>query len=545
MPRRIESVQLLSDRALLVELESLADVLAVQSELTINPASGQVDVIAGAGTVVVTTRTTQALHSLAQRLQQFDLANQAIGSGLTHSDLITIDTVYDGPDLDGVGLLTGMTRESVVAAHSSQLWKAAFGGFAPGFAYLIGENEKLTVPRQDIPRVLVPEGSVALGNNYSAIYPRASPGGWQLIGRTDADLWNLDRADPALLRPGCRVRFRPVRAQAAAASGHTRAAELSSEPPAGGLRVISPGLQTTVQDLGRPGLAHLGVTQSGALDRGALARANRLVGNSRGAAGLEHALGGLTLEAGSDQVLAVTGADATLHIRRAADATGREVASEMAFALLAGERLTIGAPRRGVRSYVAVRGGIDGAVTLGSRSTDTLSGLGTSALTAETQLAVVLLRTGGIVGNPELGRPDLPDVASVTELRFTPGPRASWFSAHTLARFGAQEWTVTTQSNRIGIRLSGEPLLRSRPGEMASEGTLNGSIQIPPSGLPVLFLADHPVTGGYPVLGVVLDADIDRAAQLPAASRIRFVSVPTAPVVRADFRTTSNAQNQE
>ncbi|TFD49880.1 carboxyltransferase domain-containing protein [Cryobacterium sp. Hh7] len=545
MTRRIESVHLLSDRALLVELESLAGVLAVQTELTINPAAGQVDVIAGAGTVVVTTRTTQALNSLVERLQHFDLDAHAAGAGLAPSDLISIDTVYDGPDLDGVGLLTGLTRDGVVAAHSSQVWTAAFGGFAPGFAYLVGENESLTVPRRDIPRVRVPEGSVALGNNYSAIYPRSSPGGWQLIGHTNADSWNLDRADPAMLRPGSRVRFHPVRAQAVAASSHSQPTKPRGDTRTSGLRVIAPGLQSTVQDLGRPGLAHLGVTASGALDRGALVRANRLVGNPPGAAGLEHALGGLTLEAASDQVLAVTGADAALRIRRSGDAAEREVASNVAFALLAGERLTIGSPRRGVRSYVALRGGIDGPLTLGSRSSDTLSGLGPTVLAAGTHLSVLAVTTGGIVGAPGLDGPNLPDAATVTDLRFTLGPRASLFSPETLARFGGQEWTVTTQSNRIGIRLSGEPLLRSQPGELASEGTLNGSIQVPPSGLPVLFLADHPVTGGYPVLGVVLDADIDRAAQLAAGSRIRFISVKPAPGGPADSRTTRNDQNQK
>jgi len=523
------AVRPVGDRAVLVELDSLDEVLSLQAQLQRHPLDGQLDVLAAAETVLVTAVSAAAARGFAAQLRQLDVSTSIEGD----TRLVVIDTVYDGEDLSAVAELTGLGRDGVIAAHAEQLWTAAFGGFAPGFAYLIGENAALAVPRRDIPRSSLPAGSVALAGAYSAVYPRASPGGWQLIGRTAARMWDLDRAEPALIQPGNRVRFRPVRelllvadrpaagdagAGAGAAAGPGSAALEASDVPADGLLVISPGLQTTVQDLGRPGQAQLGVAGAGALDRGALRRANRLAGNPAGAAGLENALGSLVLEAVTDQVLAVTGASVPLRIT--GPGTRRDAQPNAPFALLAGERLSLGAPTAGVRSYLAVRGGLDVPLVLGSRSTDTMSGIGPAPMAHGTRLRVLPAPPTSVVGTPETA-PEPP--AEVTELRFVPGPRADWFGAESLARFGQELWTVTAQSNRIGLRLDGAPLLRSRTGELPSEGTVCGAIQVPPSGLPVLFLADGPVTGGYPVLGVVLPAELDKAAQLPEGARIRFV----------------------
>jgi len=515
----------------LVQLGSLSDVLRLQHALAQHPLEGQVDVVAAALTVLVTGDSAQAARRFPAAIHGLDLGAEADAD----DTLVVLDAIYDGEDLDDVAAATGLSRDAVISAHTSQVWTAAFGGFAPGFAYLVGENETLNVPRRDTPRKAVPPGSVALADNYSAVYPRKSPGGWQLIGRTDALLWNLDREQPALVKPGNRVQFRAVREFARAAA----AVAAPGAGTTGDLRIVDPGMQTTIQDLGRPGHAHLGVTGGGALDRGAMRRANRVVGNPADAAGLENALGGLILEAITDQVIAVSGAGGELAISGAPyvavpapthdeDAsaphvcTDRLVRRDAPFALLAGERLTVPEPDGGVRSYVAVRGGIDTPLILGSRSTDTLSGLGPTPLAHGDRLAVRSAPPTSVVGNPETS-PAWPD--DLTELRFVPGPRADWFSTETLQRLIVAEWAVTAHSNRIGLRLDGEPLQRSRPGELASEGTVAGAIQVPASGLPVLFLADHPVTGGYPVVGVVVASDLDRAAQLGAGARIRFVPV--------------------
>jgi biotin-dependent carboxylase-like uncharacterized protein len=302
------------------------------------------------------------------------------------------------------------------------------------------------------------------------------------------------------------------------------------------------------------------VSVSGALDRGALRRANRMVGNETGAAALEVLLGGLQLRAEADQVLAVTGADVPLRIAPRADSAQgqdpstegqdpstqghdpstereapREAPRDAPFALLAGETLALGTAGAGLRAYVAVRGGLDVPPALGSRSADSLSGIGPAPLADGQSLAVLPVRGAHVVGHPEVP-PQLP--GAVTELRVLPGPRDDWFTDASKAALFAQEWTVTPQSSRVGLRLDGAPLERSREGELTSEGTARGSLQVPASGLPVLFLADAPVTGGYPVIGVVVDADLDLAAQLPPGAAVRFVpqpgAAPTTPEGNAD-----------
>lgn len=543
-------------RAALVELDSLGAVLSLARQLDADPLPGQRDVVPAATTVLVSADSPESLAAIMRRVRSLDLGPGEQRAG----ELVVIETVYDGADLDEVARLTGLSREGVVAAHSGQVWDAAFGGFAPGFAYLAGDGA-LDVPRRSSPRTAVPAGSVALAGTYSAVYPRESPGGWQLIGRTSAVMWDLERANPALLRPGDRVRFEPVREAttlAERAAPATAGADMGE--PAGmgepedadapsraepGLVVVSSGLQCTVQDLGRPGLAALGVGAGGAADRAALRRANRIAGNPPGAAALEALLGGLTLRTARDQVLVVTGARVSLRITpaqgadpksgmddgaRSGSAGQRQPPLDAPFALLAGETLTLGAPTAGLRSYVAVRGGFAAPEALGSRSTDTLSGIGPGPLRAGDALAILPIRGAHVVGAPEVP-PPLPEGVAV--LHVVAGPRDDWFTDRALDDFLSAEWTVTQQSNRVGLRLDGPRLERRRDGELASEGTVLGSIQVPPNGQPVLFLADHPVTGGYPVIAVVVDADLDSAGQLPPGAHVRFATA-TAPAALAE-----------
>lgn len=530
---------------MLVELPGLAEVLSVQAQLQERPVEGQVDVVAAARTVLVTVGHPWQVADLAEHLRSIDPSV----SVKRDDTLLTIEVQYDGADLGDVAELTGLSEEAVVAAHTATPWVAAFGGFAPGFAYLTGGDPRLEVPRRGTPRTAVPAGSVALAGNFSAVYPRQSPGGWQLIGRTSAVLWDVHRAQPALITPGNRVRFTAVRelvelraptvsagARARPVPAHGPAASVPSPgsvplpgpsvqgTPTGtpglapaGLTVVDPGLYSTVQDLGRPGLMHLGVAGAGALDRAALRQANRLVGNAAGSAVIETLNGGLALEAREDQVLAVTGADVRLTI---AMPDGRERGTALCspFLLRAGEVLRQAPPTSGLRAYTAVRGGFAAEEVLGSRSSDSMSGLGPAPLTRGSALSVGHAVPGSPVGDPELPRASgMPET-----LRVIPGPRDDWFGEGALERLCDTVWTVTAQSDRIGLRLDGAALTRVRAGELPSEGTVPGALQVPPSGLPVLFLADHPVTGGYPVIAVVASADLDRAAQLPPGTVVRF-----------------------
>lgn len=275
-----------------------------------------------------------------------------------------------------------------------------------------------------------------------------------------------------------------------------------------GLTVLESGPLATIQDAGREGQGALGVPASGACDRGSYGLANRLVGNTPGAAAIEVTFGGLVLHAEGDLVVAITGAPCP-GVPLNAPATVK-----------AGEVLRLGTPRTGLRTYVAVRGGIDVPAVLGSRSTDLLSGLGPEPLAAG-QTLPVCCEYGPMPGVDLAPVPDPP--AGQVVVRVTPGPRRNWFADAAWASLTSQTYLVSSSSNRIGVRLEGEPLERARTGELASEGMTLGAIQMPPSGLPVVFLADHPVTGGYPVIAYVADTDLDACAQLRPGQSLRLV----------------------
>ncbi len=525
----IGAIHRAGDRDLLIELDSLDSVLALNSAVVANPLNGQQDVLAAAQTVMIKFDTPEQARLAASLLPGLPLGTTDISAG----KMVRIPVTYDGEDLDEIAKLTSMSREALIAAHLAQRWTAAFGGFAPGFAYLVGENQRLAVPRRSTPRTRVPAGAVALGGDYCAVYPRQSPGGWQLLGHTDLQLWDVDRDQPALIRPQDTVEF-TLAASRIQVSGtrDTPQAAKQTTPAAtvNGLRIVDPGLQSLLQDAGRHRRGNLGVPVSGAADISSFHQANRLVGNPVGTAVIENLTGRLEIQAIADQVMAVTGAQPEIWITPAPDdeqRSVRQVSPNAPFVLLHGERLRLEPTGHGLRSYVAVRGVFTVADTLGSLSTDTLSGLGPEPLAAGQVLGVQPPNRTQVVGAPEPSTLPIPDAQGVYTLRVIPGPRDDWFGAAGLERFTGQEWSVSSDSNRVGIRLDtqGLALERTRDGELSSEGVARGSLQVPPSGLPVLFLADHPVTGGYPVIATLISEDLSAAAQLPVGSKLRFAVV--------------------
>ncbi|MFE9624351.1 biotin-dependent carboxyltransferase family protein [Streptomyces sp. NPDC006527] len=281
------------------------------------------------------------------------------------------------------------------------------------------------------------------------------------------------------------------------------------------LAVVRAGALTTVQDRGRPGHAHLGVPRSGALDAPAAALVNRLVGNPADAAVLETTLNGCAVRPRSTVTVAVGGAPCPVTV------DGRPAAWGAPVRVPAGALLDVGPAVRGVRGYVAVAGGIAVEPVLGSRSTDLLSGLGPAPLTDGTVLPL------GRVPAPHARVDVAPQPAPPAELllRVTLGPRDDWFTPEAVRLFTSRAYRVSSASNRIGLRTEGPALERVRPGELASEGMVLGAIQVPPDGRPVVFLADHPTTGGYPVIGVVHAADLPSAAQAVPGTPIRFTAV--------------------
>ncbi|BAC74648.1 allophanate hydrolase [Streptomyces avermitilis] len=281
------------------------------------------------------------------------------------------------------------------------------------------------------------------------------------------------------------------------------------------LAVVRAGALTTVQDLGRPGYAHLGVPRSGALDPPAAALVNRLVGNPPEAAVLETTLNGCALRPRSAVTVAVGGAPCAVTVG------GRPAPWGAPVRVPGGTLLDIGPAQSGVRGYVAVSGGVAVEPVLGSRSTDLLSGLGPAPLTDGTVLPL-----GHPVG-PHARVDAVPQPGPPAELvlRVTPGPRDDWFTATAVRTLVTRAYRVSTASNRIGLRTEGPALERSRTGELPSEGMVWGAVQVPPDGRPVVFLADHPTTGGYPVIAVVRPADLPAAAQAVPGTPVRFVAV--------------------
>ncbi|MFE5584853.1 biotin-dependent carboxyltransferase family protein [Kitasatospora sp. NPDC056531] len=279
------------------------------------------------------------------------------------------------------------------------------------------------------------------------------------------------------------------------------------------MQVVRPGPLTTVRGLGRRGVAHLGVPRAGALDGPALGAANRLVGNGPAAAGLETTLGGVALRALGPVLIAVTGAPAPVTV------DGRTAAWGAPVAVPAGAVVAVDAATAGVRGYLAVAGGIAVPPVLGSRSADLLSGLGPAPLTAGDRLPVG-------TPSPYRDRADpvpLPAPPAELVLRLRLGPRADWFAPSAVDRLARDGYRVSATSNRIGLRTEGPAVDRAPEGELPSEGMVLGAVQIPPDRQPVVFLADHPTTGCYPVIGVVPAADPAAAAQAQPGTPVRFV----------------------
>lgn len=280
-----------------------------------------------------------------------------------------------------------------------------------------------------------------------------------------------------------------------------------------GLRVERLDGQVLVEDLGRTGWAHLGVPRSGALDPASLALANRLVGNPENHAGLEVLLGGVSLVAEGSVRLALVGAQLPVRV------DGRAVGWGEPVSLADGSTIEVGTAPGALRAWVAVAGGIDVPAVLGSRSTDTLSGLGPEPVRLGDVLTV---GQPGPVPDGAGSAVPRPTEDGAVPLRLRLGPRDDWFTSGSVSRLWVAEYEVSASSNRVALRLHGEPLVRRVAGELPSEGLVTGAVQVLGDGQPLIFLSDHPTTGGYPVVGVVDPTDLPRCAQLRPGDAVRF-----------------------
>jgi KipI family sensor histidine kinase inhibitor len=445
------------------------------------------------------------------------------GPPLVAGPLRTIPTVYggeDGPDLAEVAQACGLGEDDVVRLHTSQELTALMLGFLPGFAYLGLLPEALALPRRATPRPRVPGGSVAIAGRQTGVYPSASPGGWHLIGRTSARMFDAFADPPTLVQPGDRVRFARVH-ELPHHDRTTRPAGAGANPS---VEVIAPGLLTTVQGGPRREHRRLGVSAAGPLDAPAQAAANRAVGNADTDAALEVTLVGPTMRFLRSTRVGIAGADLGAVLERS-DLGDWKVPLGQAFLARPGNVLRFRGRRSGCRAYVGFAGGIDAPVVLGSRSTDLTGGFGGHAGRA--------LLVGDVlsVGRSDGGRTSDPATRldkhdGISTIRVVLGPQQDHFAREVLQSFLEETYSVTAASDRVGCRLNGRALAALGPSEIVSDGMVPGCIQIPPDGQPIVMLADGPTTGGYPKIATVVTADLGRLAQLvPGEGRVRFEAV--------------------
>jgi KipI family sensor histidine kinase inhibitor len=522
--------------ALLVELDDLETTLTLLDAFRADRRDGVIELVPAARTLLVRFDALVTNRArLIDAISRVDLSVRTSRRGKTFE----IPVTYDGEDLSDVADLLGWSVEELIHRHTEATYTVAFTGFAPGFAYMTCDDPAFDVPRRKSPRVRIPAGSVALGGKFGGIYPTDSPGGWQLLGRTPLKMWDTSRSRAALLAPGDRVRFRDM-AKGVAISIHDAPATIAKSNDnasrTGGLLVTRADRPVFFQDLGRPGKAGQGVSESGALDRTSLVEANLCVGNSRGSAAVEIAYGGFAAKADRPMTLAVTGAPIPMTIKTT---DGRSVAAPFGrpFAIDAGDELVLEFPSEGTRSYLAIRGGFAVEQVLTSAATDTLAKVGPAPIMAGDVLVPANEPASAV--DPYRPTPaNLPKAGEVATLDVVLGPRTDWFTQQALSTLLTQEWQVTAESSRVGVRLAGtEPLERTNTAELPSEGTSLGAIQVPHSGQPVLFLADHPLTGGYPVIGVVARHHLDLAGQIPIGAKIRFNAIAAfSPLTRESDR---------
>jgi KipI family sensor histidine kinase inhibitor len=464
-------------------------------------------------TDIVTSFDTLAVHSdPADGGRVIDWLRShapSAADALVPPDSACIEVPVDYHMADATAAALGLSKEELVRLHGSVDYTVAALGFSPGFPYLTGLPGRLVLPRLATPRK-VAAGSVAIAGMQAGIYPCDSQGGWHVIGRTALRLFDPLRERPSLFAPGDRVRFVPA----------TDAAVAEMPPPAharapvsdGVVEVIDPGPMTSVQDLGRPGYQESGVSPGGAADPVAAIVANRLVGNPDGAAVLECCMGGPRLKFHRGIRAAWVGWGGA-HAGRPVDFHKNDV-------------LDLRHGMSALRGCLAIAGGLDVPLMLGSRATDLRAGFGGwqgRTLRAGDRLpAGEPPSRGPAPGAWRVGWPHAPHPAETLVIRFLKGVQQSWFTDEALSMFGGSVYQISPVSDRTGARLDGPRLAYRHAEEPVSQPVAAGSVQVPPDGRPIILLAERQTIGGYPQVAHIISADLPLLARARPGTRLRF-----------------------
>lgn len=418
---------------------------------------------------------------------------------------VEVPVRYDGIDLPWVAAQTGLSADEVVRLHSQPEYRVFATGFTPGFPFLGPLDERLRLPRRSNPRPLVPAHAVAVAGNQTGIYPLPSPGGWHLIGTALVPMYDPHREEPFYLRSGDRVRLVPTEGPTPALPQAISLLPLEPRHPA--LQVEEPGLLDLVMDQGRRLGGRLGLAMAGALDARSAGIANALLDNPAGAPLLEITLKGPVLRVLSPVVAAFAGYGLVPLVNR------EPVGPARSFALKEGDVLSFQQTAEGVRGYLALAGGIESGVFWGSASTDA-KGLIGRPLQAGDVLGVAVpkaVRAG--FGFSQAALP------AQLRVRLLPGPQ---YSPEALRALCSAPFTLES-GDRMGLRLEGPQV---PGGELISEATPLGALQITPQGQPIVLLNDRGRIGGYAKPALVHPADLPRLAQLRPGQRVQFVESP-------------------
>jgi KipI family sensor histidine kinase inhibitor len=467
--------------------------------------------------------------------------------GLTDQEAKTVHTVpvcYEkefAPDMQAVCNHSRLTEAQVISQHSSKDYLVYMLGFLPGFVYLGGMDKQLETPRLKSPRLKIEAGSVGIAGNQTGVYPLESPGGWQLIGRTPIKPYDPLREPPVLFKAGDYIRFKPITAQEfehiATETNKKQTSEQSVLSKNVAFSIISAGALTTVQDAGRFGFQKDGFTPSGVMDLLSYQLANAIAGNTTNTAVLETTMLGPKIRFLQDTYFAITGADQEPLLN------GQKIPLYTQVFAQAGNELSLRLSRTGLRSYIAFLGGVDVPVILGSRSTSmryTLGGFKGRALKSGDAFSLCSLTQfchtrpvpvpEALLTVPQKLLKEKTDTPVI--IRVIAGPQDSFFTADVIKKFTKNEYVVSGESDRMGLRLTGPKLISPNGTDIISDGITYGSVQISSSGQPIIMAADHQTCGGYAKIATVISADLSMIGQLTPGSHIRFKFVSYAKAIK-------------